>query len=264
MIAIITSRSDTASMNIRENLIDGHGFRKKGELYKKEDIIIYTFDDDSVYLENIDKDIEADLFIFATKHQSENGTHSLSCHTPGNWSKADFGGKDHKVCTAPSTYLKRAYVELLRYKDLGYEITMEQTHHGPYLKKPVMFIEIGSDEKCWQDKVAGNAIADVIMNMINKGPLGERSAIVLGGGHYNQAANKIMERTDIAVGHICAKFLLEDLTEDKLKKAIERSSPTAELLILDWKGLGQHKEHVKKLTSDTSIPVKRSQDILKK
>ena len=35
---------------------------------------------------------------------------------------------------------------------LDYEITIEATHHGPTsLKKPLLFIEIGSTEKQWAD-----------------------------------------------------------------------------------------------------------------
>ncbi len=278
--AIITSNKDTASMNIRENLLKYHSFEKTEKGYDSYDIyrhidnaktdqdtILVTANKESLDCEDIDKEIDADFFIFATRHQSSAGTPSLSVHTPGNWSQADCGGRGEKLCISPALHLRAAYLDLLENaKCMEHEITVEQTHHGPYIKKPCMFIEIGSCKEYWKDTAAGKIIADCIIRLINNKDIDKqeiKTAMVLGGGHYNQVANKIMARTDIAIGHICAKFLLGKLDVLMLKQAIEKHTTKVDMIILDWKGLGQHKKHVNSLLEEIDMPVKRAKKLLK-
>ena len=54
-------------------------------------------DKESIYCENLDREINADILIFATKHQSGAGTKSLSVHIPGNFGKAEMGGKEKLI-----------------------------------------------------------------------------------------------------------------------------------------------------------------------
>lgn len=75
------------------------GFLEKEDL-SKYNAKLYLIEKESIYNENIDKEIEAEQFIFATKHQSSQGVHSLSCHSPGNWSIAEAGGENKKLCIA--------------------------------------------------------------------------------------------------------------------------------------------------------------------
>ena len=90
----------------------------------------------------------------------------------------------------------------------------------------------------------------------------KKSVIVLGGGHYNQAANKIMINTEYAVSHICAKFLLGCLDEGILKQAMQKSIPEPEMVVLDWKGLGAHKQKVLGLIKSMGIEFKRTDHVL--
>ena len=108
----------------------------------------------------------------------------------------------------------------------------------------------------------GNAgiIAKTILKILDSPQTAKRTALVIGGGHYNQAANKLLERTDYAVGHICCKYNLPDLTVEKLKEAIERTTTPVDTIILDWKGLGQYKEHVKEIVERIEIEKKRIKD----
>ena len=101
------------------------------------------------------------------------------------------------------------------------------------------------------------------MHILKDEQTAERTAIVFGGGHYNQAANKIMQETNIAVGHICAKFLLETLTEETIKEAIEKHTNKIDLVIVDWKGLGQYKQHIVDLFNKMNIDFERVKNIIK-
>jgi len=149
-------------------------------------------------------------------------------------------------------------------KDLGHEITMECTHHGPFLSKPAMFIEIGSHEEQWINKKAGDIIAKTIVELLEKPVKKYKTVTVLGGGHYNHTANKIMLNSNYAVGHICPKYMLEVLNENLLRQAIERTTPKAELVVLDWKGLGEYKQKVVGLIEEIDTKYKKVKEILSK
>jgi D-aminoacyl-tRNA deacylase len=218
-----------------------------------------------VFAEEIDKKIDGDFFIFATRHQSREEVHSLSCHTPGNWGKADFGGSDRELGISSAIMLKKAYLELKKYSSEvpDHEITLEVTHHGPLINKPCMFIEIGSTQKQWENKKAGEIIANVIISIINSPELnGQKIAFGIGGPHYCSNFNKILERTDIAIGHICPKYALSNLDEEMIKKAIFRTKEKVELVLLDWKGLGTEKQKIVDILKKLGIEYKRSDQII--
>lgn len=123
-LATISSSEDQAGINIRNSLIE------------------------SFNSENIDKEISADIFIFASKHRSKENTPSFAVHAIGNWYKAELGGKEKKLCTSSAALLKNLLLELNESaKSANYKITIEATHHGPFVEKPAVFIEIGSAEK---------------------------------------------------------------------------------------------------------------------
>jgi len=269
--AIIVSEKDPAGLNIKDSLIS-LGFKELDEKFEgnsihqlKDNIKLYTAKKESIYCENIGKEIKADMFVFATKHQSAKGISSLSCHIPGNWSKAEAGGSDRKLCIGPALFLKQAFLRLNENaKDTEHEITMECTHHGPYLEKPCFFIEIGSSLDEWQNKDSGDIIAKTIMDVLSKDTKEGKSCFVIGGSHYNQAANKIMSRTEYAVAHICPKHMLEYLDDDLLKQAIERTVPKVGIVFLDWKGLGQFKQKVVDLLEKNKVKYEKVQKILKR
>src|SRR3989338_4586667 len=136
--SIIISEKDIASKTIYNELI-------KEELPKNAEIKI--FKEESLNLKNLDKEVNGDILIFATRHRAASGKKSLTCHFPGNWDKAEFGGFKNKLCKAPASLLKEMFLNLSKNavgKD--FEVTLEATHHGPYLEKPAMFIELGSSE----------------------------------------------------------------------------------------------------------------------
>jgi D-aminoacyl-tRNA deacylase len=146
-IAIIVSSVDPAGMNIKENLLE-LGFERSPDTFEGSPVFVrsearlFTLSGDSIRADHLDDAIQADLFIFATKHQSSQGVLSLSVHVPGNWGQADMGGKERSLCVAPASFIKEGFLAL-RELNQGFEVTVEQTHHGPFLSTPSMFIEIG-------------------------------------------------------------------------------------------------------------------------
>lgn len=263
-IAIITTQA-IADQNIKKHL----DFEESEEEYKGKKILtyqnikLYETDEQSIYCEGIDKEIDADIFVFATKHKSESGKPTLTCHAPGNWNKAEYGGKEKTLCLAPAYYLKQFYLALKQYEGkTESEISLEVTHHGPLLEKPCMFVEIGSSEIQWRDERFGKIIADCIKEVFTKESKVE-SCFFIGGGHYNNYANKIMEMTDLAVGHICPKYAVEFIDEEMIQQALEKTFPKSELVILDWNGLGGHKQRLVEILEKLNVKYERAKRILK-
>jgi D-aminoacyl-tRNA deacylase len=267
-IAIIAATTDPAGMNIKECLLRMYDFKELEEqfegsaVFQLDNIKLYTADKESVYCEDIDKKIDADFFVFATKHRSESGIDSLSVHSPGNWGEAGLGGRDKKLCIAPARHLRTAFFKLEELaKGLDFEIVQECTHHGPYLEKPVMFIEIGSNEKAWVRKDAGEIIAKTIMFLLKTEIPEFKIAFGIGGLHHTPSFTSVMRKSDYCFGHVCPKYALENLTKELAQQAMEKSN--AEIVILDWKGLGQFKEKIKEILDETGLKSKRTKEFSK-
>jgi len=259
---IVVSNKDKAGLNIKDKLIKYHGFKKKGSMYQKANISLLTLPDDTIYSDDIDKIFLADLYIFATRHSSAKGVKSLSVHAPGNWGPADYGGREGTLCVAPASYIKEGLKILDSYaKGLDFQITVEQTHHGPILKRPCMFIEIGSEEKSWCEELPGKIIAKTIMELLHRKPRYE-STVFLGGGHYNHEVNKILLKTNLAVGHICAKHALKYLDKQLLLQAIDKTSEPVKRIIIDWKGLGEYKQKVIAILDEMEISYEKSKRLI--
>ncbi len=236
--AILYSKKDEAGMNIAEQL-------KKFFLPQ---VPIIELTKESIFNENIDEKEEqlknVDFIIFATKHQSKEGTPSLSLHAPGNWRNADFGGKPGKVCQTSSLALKFLFQKLnenAKQANYQHKITLECTHHGPLIKKPCCFIEVGSNEQGWKDKEAAAIIAKTIADFQNFNPQDfkeVKTAIGIGGPHYCYTFNKIqLNSKDYAISHIIPEYALP-LTESILKEAVQKTKENPDLIIVDWKGCG--------------------------
>ena len=256
--AIIVSKKDIAGMNIAKHL----------EYYDLAscDASVHVLDTDTVQADTIVDDVQADFYLFATRHAAASGKPSLSCHIAGNWGEAEYGGVAGKLCMGPACLLKEAFLELhAQCSGMEHEITLEATHHGPLVEKPSLFIEIGSTEQDWKNMESGNAMAKVIFTLLSRlKDVGEKKysiAVGLGGGHYPHRFNKIQLGSKIAVGHICAKHHLHLLDEALLREAIAKSYPAFDFFLLDWKGLGKEKGRLVALLDSLEMPYKRADQL---
>ncbi len=282
--AIITSIKDQAGINIHDSLVKNYGFLESGNFeekskhfldIKKNSVELFVVNNESVFEEKLDERIDADYFIFATRHQSSSETPSFTVHPIGNWEKAEMGGEEKKLCLAPSALLKLSLntlnEKIEEYGMNDVSVLYESTHHGPLLSKPAMFIEIGSTRRQWSDERFGNLMSHAIISAIEKFAMHKsssekfRAAIGIGGLHYANNFLKIIRNTDIAMGHICPKYNLHNLNKSLIKQALEKtendfesdsesSSGKAEkLVILDWKGLGDEKERIVNVLEELNI-----------
>ena len=259
--AIITSEKDEAGKNIFRQL-------------EKQGVKAKMIKEESIFAENLDKNPEFkdyDFFIFATKHQSQEHRKTFSLHAPGNWNKNEFGGKENQICPTSAFFLKHIFKILNEENEkvnLGYETTLECTHHGPYIEKPCCFIEIGTSKEEWQDKKAGELIASVISKAIKsfdeKNKSGFIPAIGIGGKHYCPSFNKIQLNSEYAVSHIILEYALP-LTKEKLQEAISKTREKIAYAILDWKGMkSEERQTALKLLEEMNIETIKTSEVEKR
>lgn len=232
---IIASKKDPAGMNIIEEL-------KKINTKLKINII----DKELIFSDNIDKKLsinEKESFIvFASKHRAKELSKTLTVHTIGNFHKAEHGGIDNKIPKTNATVFKHFFKNINKINSESkseYKVSLEATHHGPYLETPSLFIELGSSEEEWNDKSGAKIIAEAISESISsfKSNTKVKSAIAIGGPHYCPNFNKIQLEDEFAINFIASKYSLP-LNKDNIKEMISSSYPKPGYIILDWKGLG--------------------------
>lgn len=247
--AVVVSEKDLAGMNIKEQLLKLNNKLRtatpsKDEIYETCETEYYkliTIKQDSIHADNIDRRINADCLIFATKHKAESGIPCLTVHVPGNWGKAEMGGKEKTLCIAPASLIKLLFLGLKKEakEQLGnYEVVLECTHHGPYLEKPACFIEIGSTEKEWRDERLGRVIAETINNVLSNAlnlVRGCKSVFCIGSTHYPEKFTRFLLETEYAVGHICPKYAIGHLDEEIFRQALEKTQEKVVAVVLDKK-----------------------------
>ncbi|AFK21671.1 D-aminoacyl-tRNA deacylase [Pyrococcus sp. ST04] len=248
MKVIMTTKIDKASMNIKEKLIEHFGFREServfdgNRIYEKGDILILTTNDEMIYYDYLDREIEKQLgfkpevIAFASRHSSKQKLPSLTTHVTGNWGKAMYGGRDESFAIALPSAMKLALLKMSELNDLGWTVCYEATHHGPSeLEVPSFFIEIGSSEEEWVNDRAGEIIAETIIYVLKNYGKKFKVALGIGGGHYAPKQTKVALESEIAFGHILPKYA-QPVPKEVILKALDRFAEKVEAIYVDWKG----------------------------
>jgi D-aminoacyl-tRNA deacylase len=270
--ALIISTLDPAGMNMREFLLKDGGFTKQGvfegeAVYVLDNISLYTINSNTIIFEYPEKKIgDADRFIFVTKHASASAIPTLSVHAPGNWGPADMGGTPAQLGVAMPLLAKHALQIIRRLldeqaSDMGFELVQEVTHHGPASSKPAMFIEIGSTKEQWVRKDAGALMAKAIRAMLSSPLPAAKCAVGVGGLHTMPNFMRLIIEGEYAIGHTCPKYALEHFNEEMPLQSLTRSNDECNTVILDWKGLGPHKQRIKDFLDTSNVDVLRTNQI---
>lgn len=253
MILIVTSDKDEAGTNIRDHIMKMMEWEDLGnKIWRHKDIIMRCIDDYHLYHDNIDSEtgrktnikcdgkvqstfpsilgktegfsVRFDVVIFASKHKSESGMKTLSVHLVGNYNKPDFGGREKTLVNASPHLMTTALRTMKEKNKTDYHVCFEVTHHGPYLKTPAFFIEIGSDENAWKDEKAGKVIAETIIETI-KNPQKYPVVMGVGGGHYAPRFTEIALSKKVSFAHMLPKHQIENLDEKMVDEIIQKSKP---------------------------------------
>ncbi|MBE3121431.1 MAG: D-aminoacyl-tRNA deacylase [Thermoplasmata archaeon] len=262
-VLIISSTEDPASTNIKNSLLEQTTWEEHGTFYNTpvfrhasmNNLVIVTIPDKKIRHENIDTEvfeqlhIEPKIAIFLSRHRSKMGEPTLTVHPIGNFGDAKFGGKPKTLIPAAPrmmTHLLRLIKKNLQPTDLKYQVCYEVTHHGPFLKIPTLFVEVGSTEIQWQQKEPASIIASSLLELFAKYHYEEEFPndipvlLGIGGGHYAPRFTEVAVTKNIAFGHMIPTYQIEggNIDDEILEKTIQATP--------NIKGIYLHKKELKK------------------
>lgn len=223
-------------MNIRDRLLETGTFEKTGRTFRdapvwaRSETILVEVAGPSIHDEALDGDLKAtgwpvmDVW-FLSKHAAKSGMPSLTVHPIGNHTVADFGGRPE---TLPPASPRDMGALLRRLKHhaaaagLPHAVTYESTHHGPWMSIPTLWVEIGSEDRWYQDRQSAEVVAAAINDVLagegkSTGPV----VVGVGGGHYVPRATDIALAGKADFGHFLpSHFVDEAAGHDALARAV--------------------------------------------
>ncbi|RMG19970.1 MAG: hypothetical protein D6732_29285 [Methanobacteriota archaeon] len=259
-VLIIVSQTDLAGMNMLDTLLRLDTYSEvefsipdswKGDNYRllknqRGTKGILLIPHSQIHTDYLKGHISTNLLIFASKHSSKAGMKAVLVHTTGNWSDPwQDSGSPRTLAIAPAFAIYEGYHSLKRH--LGhssltdYWVGMECTHHGPTdLDVPVLYMECGGTETEWKDTdataVVGHAIDDVANTFIDPPEETLKAAIGIGGGHYCPAFVKRLDARMFYMGHVAPKHVHNDLDEEMIIQAWNRTQAKERFFLIDRKG----------------------------
>lgn len=245
VVLVVASRRDPAAQNIATELARMKNFQTvedtNGSLLQGGSVLLKHVESDGINTENLGVDAKPEAVIFASRHRSESNEATLTAHWTGNTtSHADFGGKPKSLSFTEPARLRAALLaldEARAARGLAYAVALEATHHGPTeLGSPTLFVELGSTEKEWNDKQAGEAAAEAIWQTATN-PLQGKNAVGFGGGHYCNKQCAAIRNEGYAFGHIFSKYFFQEYDEGMVQLAFERTIGDCRTAVIDWKGV---------------------------
>ena len=253
-LKMLVSRQDIAGMNIINYLSEN----LQNEVITVVEDCIYSDEEIENYVP------KNSTIIFLSRHSARSLRPSFTVHPIGNFGKAEFGGNDGTLVQCNSLILKKL---LLNIKELiesdkfnllySYEISVEATHHGPFSKFPIAFIEVGSSEPQWRDLEACRLIAEVLNNF-DIGEINQNnewvSAVGFGGNHYANKFTKLILESENAIGHICAKYAIPLLNDKLVEQMITNTIPRPKIAFFNKKSM-KRKQEIRKMLLDYNIEV---------
>ncbi|MBL6890786.1 MAG: D-aminoacyl-tRNA deacylase [Candidatus Poseidoniaceae archaeon] len=244
---IIVSGGDIASTNQADILLEKYSWDEIKEVeghpcYSIHDIRMWIHPGGVLFEDNLDlrwqkatgeKVIEA---IFPSRHSAKSGNASLTLHPIGVPQldfdeQAPYGGKSGNA-PPPSPRLAswwRSLKQMVNGSEIEnqFDLSLEVTHHGPWISVPSIFVEVGSTAKTWGHIGAATILAELIAKglgleetehfgvwdeQVNSG---DTVLITLGGGHYSPRANKLGLNEGIWIGHMLATYALPFVKPDE-------------------------------------------------
>ena len=255
MELLVAYQDDPAGYNMAKFL--SKNMTPDGEIFRGKYYDLLIIETPVITADWLEEKYDYDGFVFLSKHAAESGILALTCHSTGNFSKAQFGGNDREVAI-PHPNLQKEYLQTLwknKSQFLDFQITIEATHHGPTaLTKPSIFIEIGTTEKQWTDVSLCNSVAVLIHYVMSKNIKSSPVAICFGGTHYPEKFTAELLGGKFALGTVVPKHALENLDENLFIHILEQNK-MAKAALLDWNGLGSNKQKIINFLNETNLEV---------
>ena len=242
-VLLVSSSADSASVNLatalsntllwtqpapeRPSLYEGTDDALNCRLYmwRQEQPLLHLDEPHKLIEQTLAHAVTFDEVLFLSKHSAASGKASLTAHPIGIPWMADagmYGGAPGK-CSPPSPRIASLYRALVaKAADnkaaagaLPFDVTMEATHHGPYVSIPTGFLEIGSTDNEWDVPELGQFWADLLLEHFTA-PIAAKNrgggvvAMSIGGGHYVPKLNDIARFGEgMYTGHALASYTLQ-------------------------------------------------------
>lgn len=262
-IVVVASRTDPASRNIAERMMELALWEDEGLYHRFGDFRLVVLGERLITLRGLEgrlreMGLSPGLIVFASRHQAKDGTPRLCGHFPGNSGDAVMGGRPRELAVAAPGALKSFILNLTRAPPEGFEITVEATHHGPTdLSTPSLFAEIGSTEAEWLNSEAGCAVARSILKLED---LLVPAFLGFGGGHYVKRQNRLLMETEIGFGHLFSNYQAKDLDLSMVEEAAQKSGAVG--AYLDRKSLrSAEKRRISEALEEIGVEVMNEREI---
>ncbi|MEM3064763.1 MAG: D-aminoacyl-tRNA deacylase [Candidatus Nitrosotenuis sp.] len=253
MELLVAYEKDPAGYNMAKYLV--RQMQKDDDTYKGKHFDLAIIQSPAISADWLEQKYRYDGFVFLSKHAAQSGELALTCHSTGNFADAQFGGNPHQVAV-PHPHLQKAYLQnLWKHKNKydKFQITIEATHHGPTaLSKPTLFIEVGTTEKEWNNESLCSSVAQIVSDTMSEPRKEWPVAICFGGTHYPEKFTKELIEGKHALGTVVPKHALEFLDERLFGHILEQNKEATAALV-DWGGLGPHKQKVLDLLKTTDL-----------
>lgn len=259
---LVASKLDPAGHGMADYLVERHAFHRIGhelEVYSNSSVDLLLVEQEALTLDWLDDKFSPEYYVFLSRHRSESGIPTLTCHTTGNFSDSnEMGGKPRELAYVyPSLqkhYMQTLWNERTRIPD--YQLVIEATHHGPTsLAKPALFVEVGSSEKQWGDKNAVTTVCDAVINTIKNLKKYSKVGIGLGGTHYPAKFTELLISSDFAIASVASKHSLPYVNRSMLDQMTSKSIEDVRYAFMDWKGLGKEKDRLNELVKELGLEV---------
>lgn len=255
MELLVAYQDDPAGNNMAEFL--SKNMRFQDGIFYGEHYDLLIIQTPVISADRLDEKYDYDGFVFLSKHAAESAILALTCHSTGNFSDAKFGGNNRQVAI-PHPHLQKSYLQTLKQNESqfsDFQITIEATHHGPTaLKKPSIFIEVGTSEKQWRDVSLCSSVATLVDTVMRK-PLDDNPvAICFGGSHYSAKFTNELLKGKHALGTVVPKHALENIDKELFNHILQQNLQ-AESALLDWSGLGAYKQKIIDFLDSTNLEV---------
>lgn len=251
MFAVVFSVEDPAGRGIAEYVVKKLSLGKMcacnncAVCYMHDKFILAGFREDVIEFDFLDNVMPSNIsfYIVASRHSSEAEIKSFTVHFTGNYGEeAKYGGKPRELGIAhPQVgwFFLNALSRMARAFKKDFEVSYEATHHGPTsLSKPVIFVEIGSTSKEWEDPGNHAVVGSTLLEFVSAYPELPwcTPAIGIGGGHYPRKHTELALRSSICYGHILPKYALQYLTREILEMMRTRCLATISRIVVEKKG----------------------------
>jgi len=258
-IALVSSRADPGGSTIHDALFSLLETPHDPYPLEKHELYHHRSEDRLIYQDCIDREFNADLVIFLSRHSSKNPIPVLTVHATGNFGPAAFGGREGSLAPTAPAWMHAVLRGLATNAPPGYRVAYEVTHHGPTeLETPSFFVEVGSTEREWKDAEAASAVARSVLSAI---PGDSIPLVGFGGTHYAARQTHISLSSRGAFGHIAHTRDIPRLDRALLAQMVEESGAVA--AYIDRKSIPAKEYRNWRVSSPGRYPDRPRNDLLR-